>query len=67
MRLTMVIESTQDDTLIPRLIPMLTEMPLEEILKQPFVADLLEPRLPLTRLLRVQEPGRRPAPFAAPA
>lgn len=45
MRLTMVIESTQDDTLIPRLIPMLTEMPLEEILKQPFVADLLEPLL----------------------
>lgn len=45
MRLTMVIESTTDDTLIPRLIPMLTEMPLEQILQQPFIAELLEPLL----------------------
>ncbi|WP_263410185.1 DHH family phosphoesterase [Terriglobus tenax] len=45
MRLTMVIESTTDDTLIPRLIPMLTEMPLDQILEQPFIAELLEPLL----------------------
>jgi len=41
MKLTLVIESTQDPHFIPRLIPLLTEMPLAEVLNQPFVADLL--------------------------
>ena len=43
MKLTMVIESTQDPRFVPRLIPLLTEMPLAEVLAQPFVADLLPP------------------------
>jgi hypothetical protein len=41
MKLTLIIESSQDPEFIPRLIPLLTEMPLAEILKQPFVAALL--------------------------
>jgi hypothetical protein len=41
MKLTLIIESTQDSTFIPRLIPLLTEMPLSEVLAQPFVAELL--------------------------
>jgi hypothetical protein len=41
MKLTLIIESTQDPLFIPRLIPLLTEMPLAEVLSQPFVADLL--------------------------
>jgi hypothetical protein len=45
MKLTLIIESTQDPTFIPRLIPLLTSMPLAEILKQPFVGDLLPPLL----------------------
>ncbi len=45
MKLTLVIESTQDPMFIPRLIPLLTEMPLAEVLKQPFVAELLPPLL----------------------
>lgn len=45
MKLTMVIESTQDPTFIPRLIPMLSTKPLDEILHEPFVADLLPPLL----------------------
>lgn len=45
MKLTLIIESTQDPAFIPRLIPLLTEMPLAEILKQPFVAELLPPLL----------------------
>lgn len=45
MKLTLVIESTQDPEFIPRLIPLLTEMPLSEVLAQPFVADLLPPLL----------------------
>ncbi|MFT4113592.1 DHH family phosphoesterase [Silvibacterium sp.] len=45
MKLTLVIESIQDPTFIPRLIPLLTSMPLGEILKQPFVAELLPPLL----------------------
>jgi hypothetical protein len=45
MKLTMIIESTQDPELIPRLIPLLTEMPLSEVLSQPFVAGLLPPLL----------------------
>ncbi len=45
MKLTLIIESTQDPAFIPRLIPLLTEMPLEAVLSQPFVADLLPPLL----------------------
>ncbi|MGC9292388.1 MAG: phosphoesterase [Acidobacteriaceae bacterium] len=41
MKLTMVIESAQDPTLVPRLIPLLTEKSLAEILREPMVADLL--------------------------
>ena len=45
MKLTLVIESTQDPAFIPRLIPLLTEMPLAEVLAQPFVAEMLPPLL----------------------
>jgi hypothetical protein len=45
MKLTLIIESTQDPLFIPRLIPLLTEMPLAEVLTQPFVAPLLPPLL----------------------
>jgi hypothetical protein len=45
MKLTLIIEATQDPIFIPRLIPLLTEMPLAEVLSQPFVADLLPPLL----------------------
>jgi hypothetical protein len=45
MKLTLVIESSQDPTFIPRLIPLLTEMSLSEVLEQPFVAELLPPLL----------------------
>ena len=45
MKLTLIIESTQDDAFIPRLIPLLTELPLAEVLTQPFVAPLLPPLL----------------------
>ena len=41
MKLTLIIEATQDPAFIPRLIPLLTEMPLADILAQPFVAELL--------------------------
>jgi hypothetical protein len=45
MKLTLVIESTQDPKLIPRIIPMLTAMPLEEIVAQPFIAEQITPLL----------------------
>jgi len=45
MKLTLVIESTQDPAFIPRLIPLLTSMSLAEVLKRPFVAELLPPLL----------------------
>jgi hypothetical protein len=45
MKLTLVIESTQDPEFVPRLIPLLTEMPLAEVLRRPFVASLLPPLL----------------------
>jgi hypothetical protein len=45
MKLTLIIESTQDPAFIPLLIPLLTEMPLAEVLNQPFVAPLLPPLL----------------------
>jgi hypothetical protein len=43
MKLTMVIESTQDESLGQKLIPLLTEMPLQEVLDQPFVQEPLGP------------------------
>ncbi len=45
MRLTLAIESSTDPEFVPRLIPLLTVTPLEEILQQPFVASLLPPLL----------------------
>jgi hypothetical protein len=45
MKLTMIIEATQDPAFIPRLIPTLAEMPLADVLQQKFVADLLPPLL----------------------
>ena len=45
MKLTLIIESAQDSEFIPRLIPLLTEMPLAEVLSQPFVAEQLPPLL----------------------
>jgi len=45
MKLTLIIEATQDPEFIPRLIPLLTELPLAEVLTQPFVASLLPPLL----------------------
>ncbi|HZQ92105.1 MAG TPA: phosphoesterase [Terriglobales bacterium] len=45
MKLTMVIESTQDSAFVPRLIPLLTEKPLARILEEPFIAPLLPPLL----------------------
>ncbi len=43
MKLTMVIESSPDETLVQRLIPLLTEMRLQEVLDQPFVQEPLGP------------------------
>ena len=45
MRLTMIIEASQDPTFMPRLVPLLAYHPLAEVLAQPFVAPLLEPLL----------------------
>ena len=45
MKLTQIIASTHDPAFITRLIPLLTAMPLAEVLSQPFVADLLPPLL----------------------
>src|ERR1700704_2497290 len=45
MKLTMVIESAQDYSFVPRLIPLLATKPLAEILEEPFVAPLLAPLL----------------------
>jgi len=43
MKLTMIIEATQNPDLVPRLIPLLATKPLGDILKEPFVAPLLPP------------------------
>ena len=43
MKLTMVIESATDNLLVPRMIPLLTQMSLAEVLAQPFVQELLPP------------------------
>ena len=45
MKLTLIIEATQDPEFIPKLIPLLTELPLAEVLEQPFVASQLPPLL----------------------
>jgi len=45
MKLTLIIEASQDPAFIPWLIPLLTELPLAEVLAQPFVAGLLPPLL----------------------
>ena len=44
-QLTLAIEATQDPGFVPRLIPLLVSRPLGEIVKQPFVANLLPPLL----------------------
>jgi hypothetical protein len=43
MKLTMVIESSPDSALVQRLIPLLTEMSLQQVLNQAFVQELLGP------------------------
>jgi hypothetical protein len=43
MKLTMVIESAEDHSLVPRLIPLLTEMSLQQVLDQAFVQQLVGP------------------------
>ena len=45
MKLTLIVESSQDPDFIPRLIPLLTSMSLADVLAQPFVAPLLPPLL----------------------
>lgn len=45
MQLTMVIESSPEERLVPRLIPLLTEMSLQEVLDQPFVQEQVGPLL----------------------
>jgi hypothetical protein len=45
MQLTMVIESTQDPAFLPKLIPLLAAKPLAEVIREPFVAELLPPLL----------------------
>lgn len=45
MKLTLIVESTQDPEFIPKLIPLLTSMSLADVLAQPFVARLLPPLL----------------------
>jgi hypothetical protein len=43
MKLTMVIESTSDPELPPRLIPCMVREPLAQVIKEPFVASLIPP------------------------
>jgi hypothetical protein len=43
MKLTMVIESSSDPSLVPRLIPLLTEMSLQQVLDHNFVQELVGP------------------------
>jgi hypothetical protein len=45
MKLTLVIENANTPDYIPRIIPLLTTMPLAEIVAQPFVAERVEPLL----------------------
>lgn len=43
MKLTLIIESSTDDDLVKRIIPLLTEMSLGQVLDQPFVQHLFGP------------------------
>jgi len=45
MKLTMVIESTQDSGFVPKVIPLLATKPLAEVIQAPFIAPLLPPLL----------------------
>jgi hypothetical protein len=45
MQLTMVIESSQDASFGPRIIPLLATKPLAEVIRAPFIAPLLPPLL----------------------
>jgi hypothetical protein len=45
MKITMVIESAPESSLVQRIIPLLTEMSLQEVLDQPFIQDRLGPLL----------------------
>ena len=45
MKITMVIEATQDPTFVPRLIPYLSSQPLSQTVEEPLVASLLPPLL----------------------
>jgi len=45
MKLTMVIENADSPEFIPRIIPLLTEIPLAEVLAQPFVQEKVSPLL----------------------
>jgi hypothetical protein len=43
MKIALVIENVQDKEFIPRIIPLLTSMPFEEILEQPWVKERIAP------------------------
>jgi hypothetical protein len=43
MKLTMVVESTNDPAFLPRLIPYLVQEPLARVIQEPFVAALVPP------------------------
>jgi hypothetical protein len=43
MKLTMAIESTNDDGFLPRLIPYLVSEPLAQVIAEPFVAAVIPP------------------------
>lgn len=45
MKITMVIEATQEPKFVPRLIPLLASMPLAEIIEHPLVKDKIPPLL----------------------
>jgi hypothetical protein len=45
MKLTMVIENSDSPEFIPRIIPLLTELPLADVLAQPFVQEKVAPLL----------------------
>ncbi len=45
MKMTMVIEASQDSEFVPRLIPLLAARPLAEIIDEPFVAERIPPLL----------------------
>ncbi len=45
MKLTMVIESAPESAMVQRIIPLLTQMSLDDVLAQPFIQEQLEPLL----------------------